>query len=183
MKILVLFPLDEKYSYIATALYKALDQSVKDNTFVMPMFSEWQMATKHMILGDDLPIHWNVATFGSIVKAREMYKIQEEAHKDFLLIGNISPQYKFDAIFNFQEIEKDLPYEDQYIDKLRKVFADVEVLAKNLELYGADASKMTLHNIEAAAAFLSSYMQTDPHLDDIKLKYIETLRFKENNHA
>ena len=41
MKILVLFPLDEKYSYIATALYKALDQSVKDNTFVMPMFSEW----------------------------------------------------------------------------------------------------------------------------------------------
>ena len=89
MKILVLFPLDEKYSYIATALYKALDQSVKDNTFVMPMFSEWQMATKHMILGDDLPIHWNVATFGSIVKAREMYKIQEEAHKDFLLIGNI----------------------------------------------------------------------------------------------
>ena len=33
-------PLDEKWSYIATALYKALDADTKDNTFVMPMFTE-----------------------------------------------------------------------------------------------------------------------------------------------
>ena len=183
MKILVLFPLDEKYSYIATALYKALDADTKDNTFVMPMFTEWQMLTKNMIIGNDLPVHWNVATFGSIIKAREMYKIQQESNKDFLLIGNIAPQYEFDAIFNFQDVDQDLPYEDMYVDKLKTSFADIPVLNDNLKFYDASASQMTLHNIAAAAEFLSSYMKTDPHLEEIKQKYIDTLHFKENDNA
>jgi hypothetical protein len=179
MKILVLMPLDEKWSFISTALFQNLSRNAKDKTFVMPMFSEWQMATKHMILGNDLPIHWNVATFGSILKAKEMYKIQNATKQDFILIGNISPDYKFDVIFNFQDMEKDEPYQDLYIEKLKEVFAEDKVLSSNLNFYDATASTMTLHNITAAAEFLSKYIETDPHIEDIKAKYKETLNFKE----
>ena len=112
-----------------------------------------------------------------------MYKIQQESNKDFLLIGNIAPQYEFDAIFNFQEVDQDLPYEDMYVDKLKTSFADIPVLSNNLKFYDGSASQMTLHNIAAAAEFLSSYMKTDPHLEEIKQKYIDTLHFKENDNA
>lgn len=174
-------PLDEKWSYIATGLFKALPREVQENTFVMPMFSEWQMATKNMVIGHDLPLHWNVATLGTIIKAREMYQLQDIEEKDFLLIGNIRPDFEFDAIFNFQDAEVDLPYEDKYVEKLREVFADEIAITNNLEFYDASASKMTLHDFNAAAEFLASYLKTDPHLDEIKEKYKNTLRFKEGN--
>lgn len=181
MKILVLMPLDEKWSYIATELYKNLSQNAKDNTFAMPMFTEWQLATGKMVLGNDLPKHWNIATFGTIIKAREMYKLQESAKKDFLLIGNIKPDYEFDKIFNFQDTEVDLEYKDLYVEKLKEAFKDVPELIKNLEFYDAAASTMTLHNIPAAAKFLSAYLETDPHLEDIKEQYKNDLKFKEGS--
>ena len=179
MKILLMIPLDEKWSYIAAALYKNLDTETQNNTFCMPMFTEWQLATHNMIIGKELVEHWNVATFGSIVKAREMYHLQDAANKDFLLIGNINPGYKFDAIFNFQDILEDMPYKDLYIEKMREVFKDEPALAKNLVFYDATASKMPLHNIKATAQFLSSYMKTDPHIDEIKAQYKNSLQFKD----
>lgn len=33
-------PLDEKWSYIATALYENLTEEAKQKTFAMPMFTE-----------------------------------------------------------------------------------------------------------------------------------------------
>ena len=50
-------PLDEKWSYIASALYGSLTEEAKQKTFVMPMFTEWQMATKKLVVGNDLPLH------------------------------------------------------------------------------------------------------------------------------
>ena len=38
---------------------------------------------------------------------------------------------------------------------------------------------MTLHNITAAAKFLSAYLETDPHIEEIKEKYKNDLNFKE----
>lgn len=90
----------------------------------------------------------------------------------------MSPDYKFDVIFNFQDPDKDLPYEDKYLQKLREVF-NVQVLKDALTMYDASASTMTLHNTDAAAAFLSAYLETDPRIDDIKAKYQDLLeKFK-----
>ena len=87
--------------------------------------------------------------------------------------------YKFDAIFNFQDVEKDEEYKDLYIEKLREVFKNEQTLMSNLEFYDAAASTMTLHNIAAAAKFLSAYLETDPHIEEIKEKYKNDLNFKE----
>lgn len=174
-------PLDEKWSYIASGIYKNLDDNAKNKSFVMPMFTEWQLATKKMIIGQDLPHNWNVATFGSIVKAREFYQIQDTLEQDFLLIGNIKPDYKFDIIFNFQDEDEDAPYQDLYIDKLKTVFKDDEVLSNNLIFYDSTASIMPLHNIKATAEFLSAYLNTDPNVDKIKEKYKNSLNFKEDS--
>ena len=183
MKILVLMPLDEKWSYIATELWKNLGKEAKQDSFSMPMFTEWQMQTKKFVLGNDLLPHWNVATLGTILKTKEVYQVQAAAHKNFLLIGNISPDFQFDAIFNFQDPSTDALYEDHYLDCLREKFKDTPVIAEQLKLYDASASTMPLHDIKAAAAFLTSYLQTDPHLDEIKTKYQETLHFKETPDA
>lgn len=127
---------------------------------------------------NDIPQHWNTATFGTIIKAREVYKAAENKHEDIIIIGNMSPDYKFDVIFNFQDPDKDLPYEDKYLQKLREVF-NVQVLKDALTMYDASASTMTLHNTDAAAAFLSAYLETDPRIDDIKTKYQDLLeKFK-----
>lgn len=183
MKILVLMPLDEKWSYIASALYQKMDTNAKNCTFAMPMFTEWQRSTGKIVIGNDLPNTWQMATFGSIVKAREMYKLQSDANSDFILIGNIHPDYKFDAIFNFQDIDSDMTYEDLYVNKLREIFKGNQEIEKYLNFYDASASQMPLHNIAAAAQFLSDYIKTDARLDKIKEKYKDTLAFKENHHA
>lgn len=62
---------------------------------------------------------------------------------------------------------------------MRSVFANEPEVLKQLNFYDATASIMTLHNIKAAAAFLSAYLQTDPHIDSIKEEYQNTLKFKE----
>lgn len=183
MKILVLMPLDERWSYIATELWKHLDEDARDCTFAMPMFTEWQMATKRFVLGSDLPPHWNVATFGTLVKAREVYHIQEAVERNLIIIGNIDPDYKFDAVFNFQDVNQDLPYQDHYLDKLSEAFKNEPSLVKYLHFYPSTASTLTLHNIEAAAAFLSAYVRTDVHLDEVRAKYQDTLHFKESPHV
>lgn len=40
MKILVLMPLDEKWTFIATALWQKLSPKAKQVCFAMPMFTE-----------------------------------------------------------------------------------------------------------------------------------------------
>lgn len=183
MKILILMPLDEKWSFIASGLFKALDQNAQDATFCLPMFNEWQMATGKMVISPkgDLPRNWNIATFGSLIKAREMYKQQATLQKDFILIGNIAPEYEFDAIFNFQNPDKDEPYQDPCLERLDKT--DDPVLLKALRRYDASASTFTLHDFAAAGQYISAYLKTDPHLNDIKQKYEENLHFKEIHHA
>lgn len=183
MKILVLMPIGEDYSYIASGLFKALDPEARDCAFSLGMFSEWQRATNKMVIGTDLPKTWTVATFGSLMKARELYRLQDAAKKNVIIIGNISPDYKFDAIFNFQDPEKDAPYEDRYLAKVAAAAQGETALVDALNVYDASASQMALHNFAAAGKFLSAYLKTDPHIDDIKAKYNEQLKFKETHDA
>lgn len=183
MKILVLMPIGEDYSYIASGLFKALDPEARDCAFSLCMFSEWQRTTQKMVVGADLPKTWTVATFGSLMKARELYRLQEAAKKDIIVIGNISPDYRFDAIFNFQDPERDAPYEDRYLTKIAAVAQGETALTEAVRVYDASASQMTLHNFVAAGKFLSAYLKTDPHIDDIKAKYNDQLQFKETPDA
>lgn len=183
MKILILMPIGEDYSYIASGLFKALDQEARDCAFSLGMFSEWQRTTKKMVIGKDLPNTWTVATFGSLMKARELYRLQDAAKKDIIIIGNISPDFKFDAVFNFQDPEKDAPYEDRYLAKVAAAAQGEDALQDALRVYDASVSQMALHNFAAAGKFISEYLKTDPRIDDIKTKYENQLKFKETHDA
>lgn len=100
---------------------------------------------------------------------------------DYLLIGNAPADVKFDAIFNFQDIEVDEKYEDKFLEKVAElVKADESLYTLVSNLHTADESKMCLHNCIATADFLAAYMGTDPQpqLDKIKEKYEETLKKK-----
>lgn len=46
MKILILMPCSEAWTYHATGIYKALPQDVKEITFAMPMYMEYLVDTK-----------------------------------------------------------------------------------------------------------------------------------------
>lgn len=171
MKILVLMPLDERSVYMAARLYNYLPEEVKDKTFAMPMFMEY-------LVNGKIANNWAASVFQSIIAARSIYRAAEK--DDLIIIGNINNEYKFDAIFNFQDAEKDEEYLDVFLDKLKTI--DDEDLKKMVEnMYEAKDSKMPLHNCEAAAEFLATYLTTDPHLEEIEQEYIEKLKeIKEN---
>lgn len=87
--------------------------------------------------------------------------------------------YKFDAVFNFQDEEQSCRYEDLFVEKLKEICASEELLMKYLNnLYTDEDSKLGLTNINAAADFISAYLDTDPHLDEITQKYREKLEHK-----
>lgn len=172
MKILVLMPLNERMVYAATGIYRYLPDDKKDITFSMPMFMEYAVDTK---ICED----WLHALFLASITAREFYKNNE----DCIIIGNLPINMKFDMIFNFQDIEVDLPYQDLGIMKFIEVInqSDADEDSKNfllkylVDLYSADASTMPLHNCHATAEFLSNMMDSDPHLEKFEEEKLQSL--------
>lgn len=155
MKILVLMPCDEQHVYAAAGIYKALPQEVRDVTFPMPMFMDYLIETK--IVGN-----WIMAFFDTLVSAKNIYRTAVEKNDDLLIIGTAPADMEFDAVFNFQDIEESLPYEDKFIDKIKIAVKSDDMLTQLVaDLVGADASKLALHNCIATADFLAKYMQTD----------------------
>ena len=169
MKILVLMPLDEKWTYIATGLYRALPNDVRDKTFTMPMFMQYCITTK-------TAQNWAYAVYNAVVAAKHVYEAAEKAQDDLIVIGNCSADLEFDAIFNFQDPDEDLPYEDRYVDKLKLLVKDDEVLSSWLKLHEGSESKMPLHNYAASADFLTAYLDTDPHLEKIRDEYKDKVK-------
>lgn len=155
MKILVLMPLDEKYVYAATGIYKSLSKEMKDITFAMPMFMQYAISTK-------ISPDWVYAAFDTIVSAESIYKTAS-ANKDgdLIIIGNIDKKYEFDAVFNFQDIEDDsLEYKDYFIEKVKDVVKDSEILLSKINnLHDASESKMSLKDCKATAHFLENYIK------------------------
>lgn len=168
MKILLLMPLDEKSAYMASGIYKSLPKEIKEVTFCMPAFMEYLLITK-------TSPNWEYALFDSLLSAKHVY----EAAKDdnLIIIGNMPKDYKFDAIFNFQDLEESLDYNDPFIDKMREKVASEDILMKLIDnTYNKEDSKLSLHNCIATADFLTAYLQTDPQVDQIRASYEKRLQ-------
>jgi len=161
MKILVLMPLDERSVYMSARLYGSLSDAAKEHAFAMPMFMEYLVQSK-------IAPNWASSVFQAIISGRSIYRAAKD--DDLIIIGNINKDYAFDVVFNFQDVEKDEEYKDVFVEKLQTI--DDESLAKIINnLYESKDSKMALHNCQASGEFLSSYLKTDPHLEEIKQKY------------
>lgn len=155
MKILVLMPCDEQHVYAAAGIYKALPNEVKEITFPMPMFMDYLIETK--IIGN-----WIMAFFDSLVSAKNLYCTAEQSNDNLIILGTAPADFEFDAVFNFQDIEESLPYEDKFLEKIREAVKSDEKLTMMVSnLYGGDKSKLALRNCEATADFLTKYLQTD----------------------
>ena len=171
MKILVLMPCDERMVYAATAIYKNLPKDVQDITFMMPMFMEYLIQTK-------ISPNWTYALFDAMISAENIYK---SAKKDDLIVfGNLPKRMVFDAVFNFQDLEESLEYRDLFIEKVQNIVKDEKILVKHItKLHEASESRLSLRNASATAEFISSYVKTDPHLEDIRELYKDKLKFKD----
>lgn len=172
MKILVLMPLDEKWSYVAQQLYMALPNEVKDKTFPMPMYMDYLMTIK-------LSNNWETALFDAAYSATAIYNSTDD-EEDMIVIGNMPKTYKFDVVFNFQNEEEPLDYQDLFVPKVaEKINANADLTAEEKEhllsyitnYYTNADSKMSLCNAVASADFLAAYLTTDPKLDKLKAEY------------
>lgn len=173
MRLLLLMPLDQQHVDAAAGIFKALPRKIQEHTFIMPTFMEYLI---HMGKSQN----WLWAFFDAIVSAQNVYKTAEANGDDLIIVGNLPNTYKFDAIFNFQEIDETLPYKDNHAEKIKELVQSEEVLANIVNnLYSAEDSKFSLENCAATADFLTAYLDTDPQLDKIKAKYSDTLKFKE----
>ena len=171
MKILVLMPLDEKWTYIATGLYRCLPTEVRDKTFTMPMFMQYCVTTK-------VSPNWLFAQFDALATAKNVYKSAGDG--DLIVIGNCDKDMKFDAVFNFQDLAEDMPYEDLLIEKTKDVVKEDDFLLSYLtNLYTNEDSIMPLHNLEASADFLAAYLDTDPKIEQIRKRYQDKINFKD----
>lgn len=171
MKILVLMPLDEKWVYMATGIYNALPAEVRNKTFAMPMFMQYSITTK-------ITRNWLYATFDALVAVKSVYKAAQDG--DLIVIGNCDKDMKFDAVFNFQDIFEDLPYQDLLMKKTKDLVKEDEQLLDYLtNLYTNEDSIMPLHNVTAAADFLAAYLDTDPKIEQIKKQYQDKINFND----
>lgn len=168
MKILVLMPLDEKNTYMAAGIYKGLTAHAKDICFSMPNFMDYAITTK-------LSQNWEYALFYSILSAEKVYEISEKENNNLIVIGNMPKKYKFDLIVNFQDLVESLPYEDKFLEMMKKKVEGEEKLVEMVDMYGNEDSNLAMHNVLATADFLSKYIETDPHLEDIEADYQKRL--------
>lgn len=167
MKILVLMPLQEQSAYMAMGIYKNLPASIKDKTFCMPAFMDYLVTTK-------LVPNWEYALFDTILCAEKMAAVEDE---DLILLGNVNKNLHFDAIFNFQDINKTLPYKDVFVEKMKdKVKTEKLLLSKVNNLYTAEDSTFRMKNCRATADFLAAYLDTDLKLDKIKKDYEKAIK-------
>ena len=167
MKILVLMPLQEQSAYMAMGIYKNLPAEVKDKTFCMPAFMDYLVTTK-------LVPNWEYALFDTILCAEKLASVEDE---DLILLGNVKKDIHFDAVFNFQDIDRALPYQDDFVEMMKnKVRSEELLLSKVNNLYAAEDSTFRMKNCRATADFLTAYLNTDPKLDKLKEEYERQLQ-------
>lgn len=154
MKMLILMPLDEKMVYAATGIYKELPDEVKDITFNMPMMMEYLIVTKQAE-------NYENAAVDVLYSACKVYEAAE--NNNLVVIGNMPKNFKFDYVYNFQDIEQALPYKDLFIENLLKkckeVLEEDNIVFKYLDnLHTADESLLSLENCEATAHFIGKFV-------------------------
>ena len=156
MKILVLMPCQEQSVYAAAAIYKNMAQDVKDKTFMMPLFMDYLVQTK-------LTSDWVSSFYDTLVTAKTIIAAANEADDDLIIFGNVNKDMcEFDAIFSFQDIEETLPYEDKFLEKIKQMVSEDELLTSYINhTYSSDDAKMWLRDCRATADFLGAYIKTD----------------------
>ena len=171
MRILVLMPLDERYAYMSMGIYNNLPAEVKDKTFCMPSFMDYLVTSK-------IAPNWEYALFDTLLSSEKLLDVPDE---DIIILGNVKKKYAFDAIFNFQDLDEELPYQDNFITKMRDKVASEELLMNKIsDLYTNADSKMALKDCKATADFLTAYFDTDPGLNKIKEEYMNKLQELKN---
>lgn len=180
MKILVLMPLDEKWVYAATAIWDKMDDEIRDHCFAMPMFMETTV-----VWGRSR--NWFDAAFFALKCSEYVYKTAEKEGDPLIIIGNMPKDFKFDVVFNFQDMEETLPYEDRFMDRIKKALKEIPLVGKEsstdsilLEgmvsnLYTAEDSTFSLTNCQATADFLSAYMKSEIDFKEIEEEYKKAL--------
>lgn len=179
MKILVLMPLDEKWVYMAEGIYDKLPLEVRNKTFAMPMFMQYCITTK-------LTKNWVEAALDALISLKQIYAAAGQ-QGDLIVIGNSDKGLKYDAVFNFQDLEFDMPFKDALMDRVKTVLEPHKEVFKYISnLYTDEDSKMPLHNTRATADFLAAYLQTDPKIEQIEKEYRDKLKngqYNQNNKA
>ena len=174
MKILVLMPLSESHSNIAMAIYNSLPHEVREKSFIMPAYIDYLLTTKAV----ENSIY---AVSNALLAAQICWKQAEEKKENLIIFGNIDNSFKFDAIFNCQDLQEDLPYVDGRAEKMQELVKGSEIEYIAHDLYTNKDSKMPLHNAVAIADFLTAYLDTDPHLEEIAAEYADRLKSLEGD--
>ncbi len=172
MRILVLMPVDEQHVPAATAIYQARPPEMQKICFPRPRYRQYLVST-HMAR------NWEQGMAGTFLAAKDMVTKRRKRKEDWVLIGNINRNFsQFDAIFNFQDIEADLPYEDKFLEKAKTRYEGSPDRGKYIELfsnlYEAKDSQYQLHNCKATANFLTDYYNSShslAKLEVLKQKY------------
>lgn len=124
------------------------------------------------------------AYFYAARSAEMLYKRAKE-EDNLVIFGNMSINYKFDAVFNFQNNTFDA-YRDVFLEALNEVLKDDEETNELLtqytkNLHKADESSLILVNIDAASNFINSYMSTNVEQQLIELQQNYLSKLKEIN--
>lgn len=164
MKILVLMPLDQQHVDAAAGIYNNLPKEVQEITFPMPMFMEYAVIS-------GVSKNWTYAFFDTIVSANNICKSATK-QDNLIVIGNVAKEHEFDVVFNFQEIDETLPYQDLFAEKLLEVVESEPTLTKVIKnLHKGPESVFSLQNCKATAEFLTKYLDTDPKIDELRASY------------
>lgn len=152
MKILIMMPLDERYSFASVGLFNKIDEDIRDKVMIMPYYVD----TLHQWY----KINWELAVKTALSQDEILYQQND------IIIGNLNKYSKFDIIFNITDGEHEEPYKDNYVELIEKKEN------KNYELHTADESKFCLVNFEAAGKLISK-LYKDGKVSEEKLKELK----------
>ena len=173
MKILVLMPLDEQHVPAATAIYEYLPKEIRDICFSLPMYMQYLMSTK-------LERTWEECCVRTLFDSQKLLDVLKP-QDDYILIGNTAKKYKFDNVFNFQDIEKAQSYKDVFLEKIRQIFGHNDPIIDKLiyNLHENKESSLALINCRATADFLTDYINAGSFSEQYDFKKIKEKYDKE----
>ncbi len=155
MKMLVLMPCDERKVFEANEIFKNMDEYTKNRTFIFPYFMQY-LISSHTVE------NWVLAYYYTLVAAKNLYKTAQETNDDLIIIGNMPADFQFDEIFNFQDAEREEPYEDVFLEKIKEMVSEDEMLSGMInKMHTAEESQMALKNCRATGEFLSNYLKAE----------------------
>lgn len=168
MRILVLVPLDGRHAAEVMSIRKNLTAEENNHICDMVNFIDYLLNLKVVNT-------YNEAFRRAINGLFCEYESSVKSNSDLIVFGNAPKKLKFDAVFTWQGgWDKDL-----VIEQYKEIFHDNQEALELFDFYGPSDSKFILDRVEPTAGFLRDYLQTDPHLEKIREKYKDKLKFKE----